>query len=59
MRLPVARSAPGRRRAVPTLRVIAGRDMLKFATLGPAEQVLVGRDESAWQWNRRAEFTAR
>ena len=34
-------------RAIPTLRVVAGRDMLKFATLMPEEQILLGRDEAA------------
>jgi diguanylate cyclase (GGDEF)-like protein len=32
---------------VPTLRVVAGRDLLRFVTLQPGEQLVVGRDDSA------------
>lgn len=32
---------------VPTLRVVAGRDMLSFVTLHGAEEIVLGRDESA------------
>ncbi len=32
---------------VPTLRVVAGRDLLKFATMQAGDTVVVGRDESA------------
>lgn len=47
VRLPVMRPAPNRRRAVPTLRVVAGKDMLHFVPINPEEKVLIGRDEGA------------
>jgi diguanylate cyclase (GGDEF)-like protein len=47
VRLPVSRAPVSQRRAIPTLRVVAGRDMLKFVALAPGEQILIGRDERA------------
>lgn len=47
MRLPSRPHRPVPRQAIPTLRVVAGRDMLQFATLHPGEEVLIGRDEAA------------
>lgn len=41
------RPGDGYRVRVPTLRVVAGRDMLSFVTLQHAEQVVIGRDEAA------------
>ncbi len=32
---------------IPTLRVVAGRDMLSYVTLQGAEEVIIGRDEAA------------
>ncbi len=32
---------------VPTLRVVAGRDMLSYVTIQPGEEVILGRDEAA------------
>lgn len=32
---------------IPTLRVVAGRDMLKYATVSQHDQIIIGRDESA------------
>lgn len=43
--LPRVRGFP--RVAIPTLRVVAGPDMLRFASIGPRETLLVGRDEAA------------
>jgi len=37
-------SGPARRRSVPTLRVIAGPDLLRFVTLSPNRQLRIGRD---------------
>jgi diguanylate cyclase (GGDEF)-like protein len=39
------RVGPSRKVVVPTLRVVAGRDMLRFVTLAPGETVAIGRDE--------------
>lgn len=32
---------------IPTLRVVAGRDMLKYATIAAEDQIIIGRDEAA------------
>ena len=32
---------------LPTLRVVAGPDMLKFSSVYPGERILIGRDEAA------------
>ena len=32
---------------IPTLRVVAGRDMLKYATLAHEDQIIIGRDDTA------------
>lgn len=32
---------------IPTLRVVAGRDMLKYATLAQEDQIIIGRDDTA------------
>ncbi len=37
----------GKRVEVPTLRVVAGRDMLSYVTLRVGEEVILGRDEAA------------
>ncbi len=42
----VLRSGPSRRVVVPTLRVVAGRDMLRFVTLHGEDEVVIGRDEN-------------
>lgn len=41
------RSGPTRKVVVNTLRVVAGRDMLRFVTLEEDEVVVIGRDETA------------
>lgn len=41
------RSGPTRRIVIPTLRVVAGRDMLRFVTFAPGEVVVIGREDSA------------
>lgn len=41
------RSGPNRKVVVNTLRVVAGRDMLRFVTLEEDEAVVIGRDETA------------
>ncbi len=33
--------------SIPTVRVVAGPDMLKFVSLSPGEEVIVGRDDAA------------
>lgn len=40
------RVGPNRKVVVPTLRVVAGRDMLRFVTLHGDDEVMIGRDES-------------
>ena len=40
------RSGPNRKVVVNTLRVVAGRDMLRFVTLEEDEAVIIGRDET-------------
>lgn len=45
VRIPVVRTSMSRRQTTPTLRVVAGRDMLKFITLPPGTDVVIGRDE--------------
>jgi two-component system, cell cycle response regulator len=47
MRLPSRMTGRPHRPHTPTLRVGAGRDMLRFTTLEPGMQILIGRDESA------------
>ena len=47
VRISVPRSGPAKRNMMPTLRVVAGRDMLKFASVGSDEQVIIGRDDTA------------
>jgi two-component system, cell cycle response regulator len=47
MRLPSRSASRPRLRQTPTLRVGAGRDMLRFTTLEPGKIILIGRDESA------------
>lgn len=42
----VLRRGTDRKVVFPTLRVVAGRDMLRFVTLQDDDEVLVGRDES-------------
>lgn len=37
-------AGPARRRSVPTLRVIAGPDLLRFVTLSPNRQLRIGRE---------------
>lgn len=39
------RRGPNRQLLFPTLRVVAGRDMLRYVTLNADDEVLVGRDE--------------
>ena len=46
VRITMPRSAPTAQQAIPTLRVVAGRDMLHFVTFGDNEKVTIGRDES-------------
>jgi len=43
----VRRHGPDRRVVVPTLRVVAGRDMLRYVTLHDSDDVVLGRDEGA------------
>lgn len=38
---------PSKGPTIPTLRVVAGRDMLKYATLAHEDQIVIGRDETA------------
>jgi diguanylate cyclase (GGDEF)-like protein len=45
-KLRLSRAGPGRKVVVPTLRVVAGRDMLRFVTLHAADEVVIGRDEN-------------
>lgn len=45
VRLPVNRNLG--RKLIPTLRVLAGRDLLRFATVAPNDPILIGRDDSA------------
>ena len=47
MRLPTRPRRPMPRQSIPILRVVAGRDMLAFATLTPGEEVVIGRDDGA------------
>lgn len=47
VRIPLPSRGPVRRHSIPTLRVVAGRDMLTYATFAPEEQLLIGRDEAA------------
>jgi diguanylate cyclase (GGDEF)-like protein len=43
--IPMLRRPADKRVVVPTLRVVAGRDMLRFVTLDPPTNVLIGREE--------------
>lgn len=45
--MPMPRMGPQRKVVVPTLRVAAGRDMLRFVTFSPGEVVVIGRDDGA------------
>lgn len=47
MKLSLPRQRRLRRVAVPTLRVVAGPDMLRFASLSGGEEFIIGRDETA------------
>ena len=47
MKLSLPRQRRLRRVAIPTIRVVAGQDMLHFASLSGGEEFVVGRDESA------------
>lgn len=47
VRIPVQREGPGMRPEIPTLRVVAGRDMLKFMPLTRAGEYQIGRDDGA------------
>lgn len=42
----VQRVGPDKKLVTPALRVVAGRDMLRFVTLQPGDVVSIGRDES-------------
>ncbi len=44
-KIQVRRHGPDRRIVVPTLRVVAGRDMLRYVTLHDSDDVVIGRDE--------------
>lgn len=44
--IPLHRVGPNRKIVVPTLRVVAGRDMLRFVTLRAENEVVIGRDEN-------------
>lgn len=46
-KLPVARGGPSRHVVYPTLRVVAGRDLLRFVSLRPGDDLVIGRDEAA------------
>lgn len=43
----LGRSGPTRDIVVPTLRVVAGKDMLRFVTFAPGEVVVIGREDTA------------
>lgn len=45
MKLNLPREARSQRLTIPTLRVVAGPDMLRFASLCAGEDVVIGRDE--------------
>jgi diguanylate cyclase (GGDEF)-like protein len=45
VRISLPRTGPVRRQVIATLRVVAGRDMLKHITLAPGEEIVMGRDE--------------
>ncbi len=45
MKLNLPREARSKRLTIPTLRVVAGPDMLRFASLCAGEDVVIGRDE--------------
>ncbi len=47
MKLNLPREARSKRLTIPTLRVVAGPDMLRFASLCAGEDVVIGRDERA------------
>lgn len=47
MKLSLPRQRRLKRVSIPTLRVVAGPDMLMFASLSPGEEMVVGRDERA------------
>lgn len=41
------RTGPPRHTVTPTLRVVAGRDLLRYITVGPGDEFHIGRDESS------------
>ena len=45
MKLSLPRENRVKRMTIPTIRVVAGPDMLRFASISPGEEILVGRDE--------------
>ena len=45
MKISLPREARSKRLTIPTLRVVAGPDMLRFASLCAGEDVVIGRDE--------------
>jgi len=45
MRIAIPKRGPVHRTSVAALRVVAGRDMLRFATLEPGEELLIGRKD--------------
>lgn len=47
MKLSLPRERRLRRVAIPTVRVVAGPDMLRFASLAPEASLMLGRDEAA------------
>mgnify|MGYP006089810049 CR=1 FL=1 len=46
MKLTLPRRSRAHRMTIPTLRVVAGPDMLRFCSLSPGEELLIGRDEN-------------
>lgn len=46
VKFPLNRNGPQRKLVMPTLRVVAGRDMLRFVTLQANDSIVIGRDES-------------
>ena len=47
MKLSLPRQRRLKRMSIPTLRVVAGPDMLMFTSLSPGEEMVVGRDDGA------------
>ncbi len=46
MKLTLPREGRVKRMTVPTIRVVAGPNMLRFASIAPGEELLLGRDEN-------------